>query len=214
MLLEIRLISISPEYLKTIWFAARTCYSPLSPVELFEEDPSKDEMLRIADRIISMKHLSVLEHCHMTYAVKDVSRTLLAQYSRHRIGVSISVQSQRWVSEQSTKSEEGIFDFVIPPKIEKNKLAKDILLNSMKRAQEDYDHLLYLGIKKEDARFVLPGGAGTNFVTSLNLRSFFDVYTKRVLVPGAQWEIKQMLNAMADLLIEREPWLEKYLCER
>lgn len=168
-------------------------------------------MLRIADKIISMKHLSVLEHCHMTYAVKDVSRTLLAQYSRHRIGVSLSVQSQRWVSEQSSKNEGGIFDFVVPPEVKQNKLAWETLLNSMRRAQEDYDRLLSLGIKKEDARFILPGGAGTNFVTSLNLRSFFDVYQKRVLVPGAQWEIKQMLTIMADLLIGREPWLEKYL---
>jgi len=209
--LEIKLISITPNYLKTIWVAARTCYSPLSPLELLEQDPPEEEMLRIADRIISMKHLSVLEHCHMTFAVKNVSRTLLAQYSRHRIGVSLSVQSQRWVSEQSCKNEGGIFDFIIPPEIEHNEYARDIFLKSMSRAQEDYDRLLSAGIKKEDARFVLPGGVGTNFVTSLNLRSFFDVYQKRVLVPGAQWEIKQMLVTMADLLIEREPWLRKYL---
>ncbi|MDD3652713.1 MAG: FAD-dependent thymidylate synthase [Desulfotomaculaceae bacterium] len=209
--MEIRLISTSPDYLKTIWFAARTCYSPLSPIDLFEHDPPEDEMLRIADRIITMKHLSVLEHCHMTFAVKDVSRTLLAQYSRHRIGVSLSVQSQRWVSEQSSKKEGGIFDFVVPPEIKQNKFAWDTLLISMSRAQKDYDYLLSLGIKKEDARFVLPGGVSTNFVTSLNLRSFFDVYQKRVLVPGAQWEIRKMLTIMAGLLVEREPWLQKYL---
>ena len=53
--------------------------------------------------------------------------------------------------------------------------------------------------------------AGTNFVTSLNLRSFMDVYQKRVLTPWAQWEIKAMMEQMAELLIEEEPWLSHFI---
>ena len=205
--MEIKLLGTSNNYLKTIWFAARTCYSPLSPIELSEQEPTEAEMLRLANHIITNKHLSVLEHCHMTFAVKNVSRTLLAQYSRHRVAVSLSVQSQRYVSEQSGKNADRIFDFVVPATIGENDEAKDVYLTAMKDIQQVYDKLLELGINKEDARFVLPGGAGTNFVTSLNLRSFIDVYNKRVLTPGAQWEIKEMLTTMADLIVEREPWL-------
>lgn len=209
--MEVKLISTSPNYLKTIWVAARTCYSPLSPIELMEQEPSTDDMLRMAEHIIKSKHLSVLEHCTMTFAVKDVSRTLLAQYSRHRIGVSLSVQSQRYVSEQSVKKAGGMFDFVLPPGVADHPESKEAFLAAMEKTQEAYDRLIELGVKKEDARFVLPGSAGTNFVTSLNLRSFFDVYDKRVKTSGAQWEIKQMMEAMADLLLGRELWLEKYL---
>ena len=136
---------------------------------------------------------------------------MLAQYSRHRIGVSLSVQSQRYVSEQSSKSADGIFDFVVPATIENNPAAMQTYLSAMKEAQKVYDRLLESGVNKEDARFVLPGGAGTNFVTSLNLRSFLDVYQKRVVIPGAQWEIKAMMTEMAHKLVEKEPWLSKCL---
>ena len=37
------------------------------------------------------------------------------------------------------------------------------------------------------------------------------VYFKRVTTPGAQWEIKDMMIQMRDLLVAEEPWLDKYL---
>ncbi|KLU61477.1 thymidylate synthase ThyX [Peptococcaceae bacterium CEB3] len=206
--MEVKLITTTPNYLRLIWLAARTCYSPLSPIGLLEQEAPVDEMLRLVDHLLKKRHLSVLEHCTMTFAVENVSRTLLAQYSRHRIGVSLSVQSQRYVSE---RHENQIFDFVLPDEIDRTDEAKRAFFRAMDQAQQAYNELLALGVKREDARFVLPGGAGTNFVTSLNLRSFLDVYQKRVLTPGAQWEIKEMLQRMAGLLLEREPWLAPYL---
>ena len=212
--MDIKLVSKNNNFLKSIWVAARTCYSSLSPIELCEQEPTEEEMLRITNIIMTSKHSSVLEHCSMTFAVKNVSRTLLAQYTRHRISVSLSVQSQRYVSEQSSKNLEGIFDYVVPLTIEKNIEANQVYVDFMKACQAKYDELLSLGVNKEDARFVLPGGAGTNFVTTLNLRSFMDVYHKRVITPGAQWEIKEMMIAMKRLLVEQEPWLDKYLPEK
>ena len=210
--MEIKLILKTPNYLKTCWTAARTCYSADSPIELIEQERTEEEMLRLLDRIMTSKHLSVVEHCSMTFAVKDVSRTLLAQYSRHRIGVSLSVQSQRYVSEQSSKHEGRIFDFVAPETIPKSDpYIYGQYLACMSMIQQQYDKLIELGVTKQDARFVLPGGACTNFVTTLNLRSFMDVYEKRVLTPGAQWEIREMLLRMRDLIVVEEPWLEKYI---
>ena len=168
-------------------------------------------MLRLLTRIMTSKHLSVVEHCVMSFAVKDVSRTLLAQYSRHRIGVSLSVQSQRYVSEQSAKQAEGLFGYVVPQTVAENALACARYMACMQEIQKTYDDLLTLGVAKQDARFVLPGGACTNFVTTLNLRSFMDVYEKRVTTPGAQWEIKEMMLRMRDLIVAEEPWLEKFV---
>ena len=209
--MEIKLISKTPNYLKTCWTAARTCYSADSPIELLAEEKTEAEMLRLLDRIMTSKHLSVVEHCAMTFAVKDVSRTLLAQYSRHRIGVSLSVQSQRYVSEQSAKQADGLFGHVVPQTVADNKEAYARYMACMREIQQAYDDLLSLGAAKQDARFVLPGGACTNFVTTLNLRSFMDVYEKRVLTPGAQWEIKEMMLCMRDLIVAAEPWLERFV---
>ncbi|MGB9887658.1 MAG: FAD-dependent thymidylate synthase [Moorellales bacterium] len=206
--MEVRLLYCTPDFLRLIWCAARTCYSPSSPLELWEQEVSREDMLRLVDRVIRSGHLSVTEHCTMTFAVAGVSRTLLAQYTRHRIGVSISVQSQRHVRAQGR--EEGPFAHVVPPEVAARPEAREVFYRHLQAAQEAYERLLALGIKKEDARFVLPGGAATNFVTTLNLRSLMDVYQKRVLTPGAQWEIRQLLERFAALIVEREPWLAPY----
>jgi len=166
-------------------------------------------MLRLVDRVIRAGHLSVTEHCSMTFAVAGVSRTLLAQYTRHRIGVSISVQSQRHVR-AAGRGEEGLFAHVVPPQIASDPQAREVFYQQLGAAQRAYERLLALGIKREDARFLLPGGAATNFVTTLNLRSLLDVYQKRVLTPGAQWEIRELLDRFAYLIVEREPWLAPY----
>ena len=209
--MEIKLISKTPNYLKICWTAARTCYSADSPIELLAQEKTDEEMLRLLERIMTSKHLSVVEHCSMTFAVKDVSRTLLAQYSRHRIGVSLSVQSQRYVSEQSAKQTDGLFGHVVPQTVVDNEAALTRYMTCMREAQQAYDDLLAMGVAKQDARFVLPGGACTNFVTTLNLRSFMDVYEKRVRTPGAQWEIREMMLRMRDLIVAAEPWLAKYI---
>lgn len=209
--MQVKLFSKTPNYLKTAWVAARTCYSADSPFELLEEEKTDEEMLKLIDHIMKNKHLSVLEHCHMTFAVKDVSRALLAQYTRHRIGVSMSVQSQRYVSEHSSKSKKGLFDHVIPETITRNKEALYVYSDAMNNIQQAYDTLIDFGVAKQDARFVLPNGACTNFVTSFNLRSFMDMYDKRVTIPGAQWEIRELMNALRDELVKQEPWLDKYI---
>lgn len=89
--------------------AIRTCYSHLQPSEILNTEADKyfgrastdDEGGTEADRlfrhITRSGHTSTLEHITFTFAVEGVSRALLAQLTRHRIGFSFSVQSQRYV---------------------------------------------------------------------------------------------------------------------
>ena len=205
--MEIRIINKTPDFLRTIWTAGRTCHSAMAPQELFDLDESESKMLKLVDFLLKARHLSTLEHCSVTYAVAGASRTLLAQYSRPRIGVSLSVQSQRYVSE-GTEKRGQTFEYVTPPSIAAAPDKLSAYQAAMADAQRSYDELIAAGVPMEDARFALPGGICTNFVTTLNLRSLLDVYEKRVLVSGAQWEVREMVRRMAELLVEREPWLE------
>ncbi len=207
--MRVDLIYTTPDYLMALWLAGHTCHSPMAPQELYREPADREKMAKLVDFLVQASHLSVLEHCSMTFAVSGVSRTLLAQYSRHRIGVSLSVQSQRYVSERSQGG--SLFDHVIPPSVLSNPDAVAFFGEAMEACQSAYDRLLEKGIPREDARFVLPGAITTNFITTLNLRSFLDVYDKRVNVKGAQWEIRELLIEMGRLLLEKEPWLERYI---
>ncbi|MBP3836786.1 MAG: FAD-dependent thymidylate synthase [Pyramidobacter sp.] len=212
--MEIKLINKTPDFLHTIWTAGRTSHSALTPQELYTLDETESKMLKLVEFLIKSKHLSTLEHCSMTFAASGVSRTLLAQYSRHRIGVSLTVQSQRYVSEGTEKNQGKLFDFVTPPTIAGDPAKLAAYRKAMENAQASYDELVAAGVPMEDARFVLPGGICTNFVTTLNLRSLLDVYEKRVLVRGAQWEVRDMVARMGELIVEAEPWLAPYFPEK
>lgn len=58
--------------------------------------------------ILDMGHGSVLEHSTINLAIQGVSRSLSHELVRHRVGVAISQESQRYVPANSVK-------FVVPP---------------------------------------------------------------------------------------------------
>ena len=70
-------------------------------------------------------HESPIEHASFTFAIEGVSRSLLAQITRHRLA-SYSVQSQRYV-----KIKEGTFSFVTPPEIARDPEAMELYQRSM-----------------------------------------------------------------------------------
>lgn len=88
--------------------AIRTCYSSNKPSEILEKEGEKyfgrtasdgqggTEADRLFRQIVASKHLSTLEHLSFTFAIEGISRACLAQLTRHRVGFSYSVQSQRY----------------------------------------------------------------------------------------------------------------------
>lgn len=208
----------TPEPLRTIFTAIRTCYSPLDQAYIAYEEyfeylnrPASNtefpnDVIRLLAQVAKMRHLSTLEHVTFTFGIRCISRATLAQFTRHRIGWSYSVQSQRYVK-QSKDSRHGRFEYITPPLI-KETPAEEIYNNFMKNAQETYDKLIDLGIKPEDARYVLPNAATTNITVTANLRAFIDFYEKRNNETHSQWEIKCLAESMKKELLKVEPGLE------
>ncbi len=122
------------------------------------------------------------------------------------------MQRQRYVSDASDKKKGG-FQFVIPPKVQENRDALNVYLQTMERLQEAYDALRDLKIPGEDARFVLPNAAATNLTMTVNLRALLDFYAKRRKGSGAQWEIANFAEEIRRIVVEQEPWLAPYFEE-
>lgn len=76
--------------------AAKLCYAGGDLDSLLERIQQNDQSAFIR-KVLKMGHNSVMEHISFTFLIEGVSRTLLAQLTRHRIA-SFSVQSQRYVS--------------------------------------------------------------------------------------------------------------------
>ena len=203
--MDIQIIAKSPDWLNIIYTAGRTCKSRQTPMEIYRSDVPEDEKKRLVLALHKAGHLSTFEHCTVTFAVSGVSRSLLAQYSRHRIGVSLSVQSQRYVNYAFVAKAPR---FVLPKAIEDDIERKELAVYMLESIHGFYRQLISMGARPEDARCVLPNAMCTNFVTTVNLRSLLDLYHKRVETAGAQEEIKRMIQTMADRVVEVEPWTE------
>lgn len=203
--------------------AIRTCYSHNKPSEIYELEGEKyfgykakdgkegTEADRLLRHIVNSGHTSTLEHITFTFAIEGVSRSLLAQLTRHR-HFSYSVQSQRYVKLESASKSKG-FDFVTPASIDKHDNTLDMYTIAMERIQEIYDDLRKNGVPAEDARYILPNAATCNLVLTGNLRSILEFYRKRGTGTHAQLEIQQLAEKMKNEVISVESWTEAFFKE-
>jgi len=184
--MRVKLIEHTPEPERTVAMAARLCYSPIGAEQLVEK-LSQPQIQNLLTRIITMGHLSTLEHVSFTFAVEGVSRVLTHQLVRHRIA-SYSQQSQRYVAEHD-------FEYIIPPMIEKDPVAKEKYMALMDQIRTVYGDLTERGIAAEDARYCLANATETKIVITMNARSLRHFFTLRCC-QRAQWEIRQMAEMM------------------
>ena len=151
-------------------------------------------------RCIANGHTSVAEHVSATFRIEGISRSCLAQLSRHRMA-SFSVMSQRYCEI------EGDDWYVVPPSV--IKAGEEVGFRAeTEKAAKAYRRLLAKGVKKEDARFLLPEATKTNLVMTINARSLMNFLSLR-LGKSAQWEIRELANAMVQALKEQgSEWRE------
>lgn len=207
--MSVKLISKPQNILKTIYSACRTCYSALTPDEIYSEAPDEEKMLKLISRVISSGHYSTIEHIQLSFAISNVSRACTHQLVRHR-HMSFSQKSQRYVKEK------GDFDYIIPKSINSNPELKEKFEEFMHKNALFYEELVNAGIKAEDARAVLPNATASSLVASLNLRELIHLANLR-LCTRAQLEIRTLVDKMCKEVLKEEPWLAEHLvpkCER
>lgn len=218
-LLKVKLISYTNEPEKLIACAAKLCYSQVGAEEI-QKNLTDEKVSNFVNMLAEIGHESPIEHITFTFAIEGVSRSLLAQLTRHRIA-SYSVQSQRYV-----KANE--FEFVLPPEISEIDEAKEEFLRAMKEDVQHYENLTQILKKKhkenlmnsgkeekiadklaekkaiEDARYVLPNACETKLICTFNARSLLNFFEHRCC-NRAQWEIRQLATEMLRLVSQIAP---------
>lgn len=187
-MLDVKLVSYTPNPADVIYIAAKQCYSQNNTFDLYtNEDPVKrDEFIK---KIINSGHTSVIEHVSFTFSVTGLSRAASHQLVRHRIA-SYSQSSQRYINEKN-------FGYVIPPKIQSNKKAYDKYNELMNNIRNCYNELLNIvgEESKEDIRYILPQATETKIYITMNCRSLLNFFSLRCC-NRAQWEIRFLANLM------------------
>ncbi|MDR0820491.1 MAG: FAD-dependent thymidylate synthase [Endomicrobium sp.] len=189
--MKIKLLKFTDDPEKICAVAAKLCRSSEN-IDEISGNFTKEKIRELLGRIISSGHYSVLEHSSFTFGVEGVSRTLLAQLTRHRMA-SFSVQSQRCV-----RFESGV-EYVVPVTIKKNKTLLKKYDDFLKNAEALYKEFLDAGIPVEDARYILPNASATKVVITMNARELRHFFSLRCC-NRSQWEIRDMACLMLNLV--------------
>lgn len=206
--MDVHMLACTPEPLRVLYTAARTCYSAGRPSDLWAEEPPRERMERLIRQIVESGHHSILEHVSFTFALEGLSRAASHQLVRHRLA-SYSQQSQRYVR--------GPFPYVTPATWERaGRGLVQKYHQEMAALAALYQEALAAGIPAEDARFVLPQAATTHLTMSMNLRELVHVVGLRTCA-RAQWEIADLFTRVAAAVRAVDPFLGSFLvtkCER
>lgn len=216
--MKVTLLAVTPEPVKTIEKAGRTCYRS-------EEKITDESAAKFVRAIRKSGHHSVLEHASATFVIEGGSRAMTHQLVRHRL-MAISQESQRYCDEA------GIYDkeyYVIPKSVQEAGHAMTYELDTLEERTELEEHSLIQwyemqiekidmayrklqrmlreakekGLTKgkvnEDARFLLPNACMSKIVITANFRELRHIFKVRC-EKHAQWEIRKMALKMLRIM--------------
>ena len=187
--MRIELLYITPNAEKVIEKAGRTSYQSF-------EKQTENSYKKFIKMLIRNKHESVLEHASASFKISGISRALTHQLVRHRL-CSFTQQSQRYVNEND-------FNYIEPDDIKSNPTAHKIYTELMEHVRDQYSQLRDLGIRKEDARFILPNSIESEIIMTANLRELRHVIRLRG-EKAAQWEIRRLAIEILKILKREVP---------
>lgn len=182
------LLSYTPEPEKLVAFAAKNCYSDLKIKNLISKVDDED-VSKFIRFLFECGHLSPFEHVNFTFGISDVSRSLLAQITRHRIS-SFSVKSQRYVNHNH-------FDYYTPESIKNSKYCnkyKKIIELIQKFYNEMKDD-----IPNDDRRYILPESCTTQIIHTCNARELLHIFNLRCCNLASE-EIRNVVIQMLRLV--------------
>jgi thymidylate synthase (FAD) len=166
--------------------AGRVCYRSAS-----RGDPGAFLRARIREG-----HESLIEHASATFEIGGISRACSHQLVRHRLA-SYSQESQRYVDMSDP-------EWVLPPAVSGDTEVRALWERFAGQVRETYRALRERGVRKEDARFVLPNAAATRIIATYNFRVLRHIFRLRIS-PHAQWEIRQVAVRMLEVVYPHAP---------
>ena len=188
--MNVELLFVTPNSLEFIGQCAGICYNS-------SQDPKAS-----VKRAISCKdkgHLATLRFAHATFHISGISRTCSHQLVRSKF-LDFLQRSQRYCNESETP-------FVVPTK---DPDLSAVITASYQASLDTYNKLIESGVKKEDARFVLPNGGTTELVVVGNFQAWLD-FIKLRADKHAQWEIRDVAKEINNILSGHAPGLFNWM---
>ena len=190
--MEVELLQITPNAEEFIGKCASICY-----------DSSTDSgaCVKRAAACVSKGHLATLRFAHATFKITGISRACSHQFVRSK-HLDFLQRSQRYCSEIDV-------EFINPEEdIDIGNIYNHVYSNCL----EWYNELLKQGVKKEDARFVLPEATCTSLIVTGNLQVWIDFIRLRS-GKEVQWEIRNVAIGINNILSKECPNIFKEIIQ-
>jgi len=187
--MNIKILSYPENYLDLIYTAGRNCYGMRDAAEKQE---STRKIGAFTEKLIALGHESVLEHINIITYNYNVSRSFLAQITRHRL-VAFSVKSQHYVKHTDFKYK-NLETWGNEPEI-----AQAEYHELMRQINLLYQYYITHGIPHYIAREILPNACLTDIVMTANVREWRHIIQQRITsnnTPEIQEWAKVMLRTL------------------
>jgi thymidylate synthase (FAD) len=170
--MKVTLIQNTPSPEEHIGLLAGICYG--------KTDSSPAQCIKRAEHCVTKGHLSTLRFAHATFLVEDISRICSHQFVRSK-HLDFLQRSQRYCNESEV-------EVIVPEAIRFNVVDRHLM-----EAISLYELLIADGVKKEDARFILPQGTATELLVVGNFQAWYD-FIKLRSGKEVQWEIREVAH--------------------
>lgn len=174
--MKVTLVQHTPNPEEHIGLLAGICYGKTG-------EQSPEQCIKRATHCVTKGHLSTLRFAHATFLVEDISRICSHQFVRSK-HLDFLQRSQRYCNEGEVK-------IILPPSIKgENKTIFETVYAELTQVYKD---LIAKGVKKEDARFILPQGTTTELLVVGNFQAWYD-FIKLRSGKEVQWEIRAVAH--------------------
>jgi thymidylate synthase (FAD) len=192
--MQVTLLDYTSDPVNTIGKMAAECY-----------DAKTDRVSNVkrAAHCKSKGHLSTLRFAYATFNISGISRICSHQFVRVAFA-GILQESQRYVAKSR-------IEYVLPPSLQN--LPEELKLEwegHLRASSNIYKRSLEAGMKKEDARYILPQSCTTQLNVCMNFQAWRDLLGNRTK-PAAQWEVRNLAIDIQNKLHEIAPEIFDYI---
>ena len=168
--------------------------------------PERDE--KLISYLAKHKHWTPFAHPQITLRIK-APISIRTQLFKHKQGFVENEVSRRYVTDEpefyipdwrakpTNGAKQGSEDFIDNDALRET--FDQLYLESVSKAHGYYNFLIGSGVAPEQARFILPQGAFTEWGWTGSLAAYARVYALRS-DPHAQWEVREYANAISTLI--------------
>ena len=194
------------ERMKIVCAAGKLSRYPGKVTQVYKScnDPEKNK--KFIGRVIGMGHESITDHDYLVFALEDVSPIIEQILIEERIA-SFTIKSRREVDFSDAGYYTPEFRGKDHEVLENNDELQKMYRDHMKYLFNSYGELLEMGLKKEDARFVLPYSFNSNIIMGCDAHVLKNLIVRFTKGKESQIsELKELGQKLYDIVCQYVPY--------